>query len=121
MSKKHYGSYFDDVKKKAEEPEEVIEIVADRDVVPEPEESEIADSFIKDVAAVEDKLPRKGSVNTPRGVNVRRGMSTMSDVVCILSHNDVVTVEESQDPDWYFVTTADQRMGFVMKRFITII
>lgn len=124
MGKKHYGSYFDSVKEAAEvDQQDIQEEAVEETVEPDVSDEEVAESFEEDVEAVEEQLPvvKFGKVVAANGLNMRIGATTDSDVVCVIKAGEQVKVEETEmNPDWFFVTLNDGRMGFALKKFIEV-
>lgn len=86
-------------------------------VLPKVEEPEM-------VAAVEvEEVPPvvTGTVTDCTKLNVRRAPSLKATVVCEISRNETVTVDEGKsNAEWYSVCTESGATGFCMKKYITI-
>lgn len=62
-----------------------------------------------------------GTVTDCAKLNVRRAPSLKATVVCEISCNETVTIDEGKsNAEWYSVCTAAGATGFCMKKYITI-
>lgn len=69
----------------------------------------------------EVKVEKIGVVENCTMLNVRKDPDTEADVVCVLTAQSEVTVnDEESTPDFYKVCTAAGAEGFCMKKFIRI-
>ena len=64
-------------------------------------------------------VTQKGFVNDCEKLNVRANPTIDSEVVCVISKNDEVIIEDVFG-DWYSVTTKDGDEGYCMSKFITV-
>ena len=125
------------MKKKKEELEEVVETEVEETETPEVEveaevetETEVEETETPEVeveenqngvAEIEPEVLT--GVVTAAKLNVRELPNKASDVVCVISKDDVITIvtDTSQTyEDFYEVCTADGKLGFCMKQFIKL-
>lgn len=99
-----------DVFKPVEE-EEVIEIVDE--VVEETIEEVVEKEPVVEVTTLE------GKVTGCKKLNVRKNPSTASEVICVVSENDTVLIDEVESTgEWYKICTEAGAYGFCMKKYI---
>ena len=114
MNKKDYSkiSTFNK-KQKNKKVEEPVEIVPE--VIEEP--VEIVPEVIEETPEVIQL--KEGIVNCNK-LNVRIEPKKDSDILSIISQNDVVQILDDSDEEFYKVMISDNKEGYCMKKFIDI-
>jgi len=97
-----------------------VEIVpTDAEATPAPEpEAEAAPEVAPVVAPT--PVRRVGRVNAENNLNIRKQPNTNAGVVCVAKAGEELKISTWNNPDWYRVSTANGRIGYCMKKFVTV-
>lgn len=79
------------------------------------------EDIVEDVAVVEEVTIKTGSVYGCSKLNVRSAASSESEIVCVISENTKIAVDESESTsDFYKICTVSGIEGYCMKQYITL-
>lgn len=99
--------------------EEVIVETAEEIEAPVEEVAEVEEPIVVLEEPVVEVTTLEGKVTGCKKLNVRENPNTTSEVICVVSENDTVLIDEVESTgEWYKVCTEAGAYGFCMKKFI---
>lgn len=81
------------------------------------EEEKTPESVVEEKS--EESVFQKYTVDSLGGLRLRKGPSLNDEIITVLKNNQVVKIDIVEDPgDWGRVTLDDDRIGWVMMKFV---
>lgn len=101
------------------------DVVAE-EVIQDTNVEQVAEETVAEQPVVEEPVKKPttvtGYVTECARLYVRKKPDVKADPVCIVNLNDALTVDEAKSKgDWYRVTTADNKYGYCMKKYVNIV
>lgn len=96
-------------------PEVEVEVETVQDPIPEAEPTPAPTP-----APAPTPIRRVGRVCAEAALNIRKQPNATAGIVCVVKTGEELKISTWNNPDWYKVSTATGRIGYCMKKFVTV-